>query len=542
MIYDVGKRKRKAYWVSFRIIWRYLKLFIVRRFYRQTYYEKKLKKAHQKNAKLLKETFLQLNGLFIKVGQLLSTISRILPEEYVQTLESLQDNTPSTKFDIIKNTIENELNNQIFNLFEDFSENPIASASIGQVHRAKLKSGEQVAVKIKHPFIDELAKSDLKIIENLVKISMKLFNVQGLEGAFEQVKIMIIEELDYVHEAQSIKLIKDNCRKIKGLIIPKVYDPYSTDQILTSSYCRGVKITNQKQLEEWQIDRDKLSHQLILAFCEMILNHGIYHADPHPGNLLVNEYGEIILLDFGAVAKLDDRMKANIPMLIQTILLNDQDGMLDVLRKMGFIGSGKDAKKLVGQLITAISEFLESGINLAELDLDNIQSTKLFQLIREVKIRDFTTSLTIPKDWFLLQRTILLLYGVATEISKDYDPLNTVQPYLQKFLLKRENIQKLLWDILKKQAAYAISLPKKINMLLDIVNRGELEVNIQKNSRVGGNLPQQILFGAFGLICFTIALVSNIYSREVYEEGFLVAGTCFGVIFIFYSLFFKNAN
>lgn len=532
MIFDVGKRKRKAYWVSFKIAWSYLRLYLLKKILGKAFYEKRINLLHQKNAALLKVTFLKLNGLFIKVGQLLSIMSKVLPEEYMHTLESLQDNTPSTDFETIRNTIEKGLGGELSHFFDHFTEKPIASASIGQVHKAQLKSGEEVVVKIKHPYIDDLAEIDLSIIENLINIGMKVFKVQGMDSAFEQVKIMIHEELDYAHEAKSIRDIKANCKNIKGLQIPTLFESHSTSDILTISFCQGTKITNQQQLQAWGIDPDTISHNLVHAFCEMILNHGLYHADPHPGNLLINEAGEIILLDFGAVGKLDEKMKSNIPMLIQTIILKDQDEMLDVLRKMGFVGKGEKAKKTAGQLIEAIGEFLQSGINLTNLDLDVLRNTEIFKLAMEVDLKDLTSSLNIPKDWFLLQRTALLVHGVISDISIDYDPLNTVQPYLQKFILRRENIQKILFNIVKKQAVYAISLPKKVNALLDTVNKGELKVNIGQGFKSAYSLQQQVLFAFLSILCFALSFVSNLYSQGNYETGFMAGGIFTGLLFL----------
>lgn len=532
MIFDQKKRKRKAYRLSFKIARSYAFMLCWRVVLRPSSYQKKMLALHHKNAKRLRDALLELNGLFIKAGQLLSIMSKVLPKAYVETLESLQDNTPATDFNQIKSRIEEELGERMEQLFDAFSETPIASASVGQVHKAQLKTGEEVAVKIKHHYIDTLAVSDLAIIKQLLKIAARFFKMHGVEDAFAQVEEMILDELDYRIEARSIHSIKENCKDIKGLLIPQLYEAYSTQDILTTSFCNGVKITDVKQLKKWGLDVDELSDRLVYIFCEMIFDHGFYHADPHPGNVLVNEQGDIILLDFGAVATLDDKMKAEIPMIIKAVALNDQDEMLTILKRMGILSRDEEAEKTVRTVIEGITEVLQSGINITQLDANDFMEVHQKHAGKDLRLKELSDALIMPKDWFLLQRTLLLIYGVVSEISEDYDPVTTVKPYMQKLFLKRENLQHFILSSLKEQLIYAISLPKKVNRLLDKANRGALEFTLKQDHVKSERKHRQWLFAVLCMVSFGFAMFSKANAWPVYETSFLLGGIVFGGVFL----------
>lgn len=533
MILNPKKRRRKAFGLAFKIIISYLKLNLAKKFISSQSYSSRLNSLHKKNAERAKESILELNGLFIKVGQLLSNLSAILPKPYAIALESLQDDTPHSHFEIVKSNLEKQLGNKVNDIFESFEEIPIASASIGQVHKAKLKTGEITAVKIQHPYIKELAVVDLNIIEKIHKKITRFFKVNGLDHAFEQVKLMIHEELDYSKEAESMQKIKENCSGIEGVFIPKVYPELSTKTILVTEYCNGVKITNTSQLNEWGIDSNSLMDKVVFTFCEMILNHGIYHADPHPGNLMVNENGELILLDFGAVGELKEEMRVNIPSFLQAIISEDDEKVIESMQKMGFVGKGKEKDKATRKIIEALTEFLQEGISAENLNFESIKKSNLYKLQNELSIKELTTSLDVPKDWILLERALVLLYGISTTIAPDYSAMDTIKPYLKKLVFKDGGIKKIVIDSIKNQATTLFSLPLKFNKYLTKANSGELEIeisNLDKNTNKLYALGHQILFGLLAGIFLIGAMVSNTYQSSGYESIFKALAIVFGVL------------
>ena len=541
MILNPRKRRKKAFGLAFKIIGSYLKLKVLKPIYSAKKHQKKLNQLHKKNATRIKNTILELNGLFIKIGQLLSILSNVIPKEYGEILESLQDKTPHSPFSITKQNIEKELNDSLENLFQEFEEIPIASASIGQVHKAKLKTGEWVAVKIKHPYIKELAKVDLDIIEKLHKRISLIFKVKGLEHAISQVKIMITEELNYEQEAQRMIEIKENCQIIEGILIPTVFTEFSSSLILTSTFYEGTKITNVEQLHAWGINPEDIAQKLVYTYCEMLMNQGVYHADPHPGNLMVNKEGDLIFLDFGAVGELKEEMRANIPPFIQAILSKDNDKIMDSLQKMEFISKDKKNDKATLKIVEALTEFLQDGISMDSFSLDNIKESSLFKLQKELSIKELTTRLDVPKDWILLERTLLLLYGICTTIAPDYSAMKTIKPYLQKLVLKDGGLKKIIINTIKNQVTTLLSLPTKIDKLLTKTNRGELEVkisNLDKNTTKIVATGRQLLFGLLAAIFLIGALISSTYQAEGYESIFQFLSIAFGSLLIF--SFIKN--
>jgi len=535
MIINPKKRRRKAFSVSIKIALSYAKLFFIKKIVSQNYYNRRVEKLHVLNANRTKAVILELNGLFLKVGQLISIMSNIAPEAYGRILESLQDNTPSSDFSLIKKSLETELGDNLSNLFTEFDELPIASASIGQVHKAVLNTGEQVAVKIQHPCINELAKVDLSIIENLIGLVSRFFKIKGIDHVYSQVKEMIYEELNYNTEACSMKVIALHCEKIEGIRIPKVYSEYSSEKVLTTEFCKGTKITNVKQLNAWGIDENSIAEKLIFVYCEMILNHGYYHADPHPGNLLVNQNGDIIILDFGAIGKLNDEMRETIPILIRAIVSKDQEAVLKALKIMGFIADGKEANKTAQKLILALTELFESGVNIREFSIDDLNNSAITEFRKSVNIKELSATIQVPKDWILLERAIMLLDGVTAKLAPEYKPFDTIKPYLKKLILKNGGLRKLIWGIVKKQLDTLISLPKKADKFLTKANSGELELEIKGLDKSTNKIyagTQQIGFGLVSVSSLAMAFVSNVYTKPSYENLFLGIGITFGVVLI----------
>lgn len=518
------KRSRKAYRLANRIMWGYFRLYLGRRIFGQAYYDKRINALHEKNALRIKAAVLELKGLFTKVGQLLSVMSTILPEAYAKVLESLQDHAPASPFEETAQTILEDLGQPISELFGEFNKTPIASASIGQVYKAKLKSGETVAVKIQHDDIETLAELDLNIIETLVKRISFFLKIKGIDNVYKQVRIMVEEELNYSLEAKSMERIAGNLTEFTDIIVPKVYGAYSSPKIIVCDFYEGVKITNIEKLAEWQLNPQEISSRLVTAFCKMILEDGFYHADPHPGNVLINEKGEIILLDFGATAVLNDEMRREIPTLIQHIIRKDTPKILKSLQKMGFLGDDADQKEVAGKLIEALTNFVQNEIkidnlNLKEVSIDDIKGSSIDKLRKEIGIKGLATTINVPKDWILLERAIILVHGISATIAPEYNPMDTVKPYLKKMVLSKGGLQKIIIDTIKQQFAALIQLPDALNTFLSKANEGKLEVQTRnKDARRFYILGQQFML----LISILFLLLMRTLNNERNETDWMI--------------------
>ncbi len=316
-IYSGPRRVRKAYWTAAVVMFSYFWLNLKSKFFGQAWYDRRITALHLRNAERVKSAILQLNGLFIKIGQLLSILSNFLPEEFQKPLAELQDKIPPRPFDQVRERIERELGQSPETLFARFNETPLAAASIGQAHRAQLQDGTEVVVKVQHADIEEIARIDLEIMRRLTVFISFFFHIKGMGYMYTQVRKMIEEELDFASEARYMTQIAANLSANERIFVPEVHPAFSTTRVLTTTFYEGVKISELSQLDTWKIERRDLAVRLLRVYCKMLLQDGLYHADPHPGNILVQQDGSIVLLDFGATGQLSPAMREGIPQLIE---------------------------------------------------------------------------------------------------------------------------------------------------------------------------------------------------------------------------------
>lgn len=522
-IYNPAVRKRKAYFTAFQVFFSYYWLKFKAKFRGKLYYEKQLAILHVKNAARIQNRIEELQGLFIKVGQLVSNLSNVLPQEFREPLESLQDKIPAKPFHEIEQTILNELGKPYHEIFTHFSPEPIAAASIGQVHRAEL-DGKEVIVKIQHLNIDSIAAADLEILKNLIKIHAYFMDMQGLEHTYEQVKLMIEEELDYRIEGHAMQEIAKNIAEATELrvIVPELYPTFNTKKILVASFCEGQKISNTQAIANWNLDNEDIAKRLIELYCKMVLVDGYYHADPHPGNILVNEAGEIILLDFGATAKLSESTKEAIPELIEALVKNDTPETVAALRKLGFLGSDKDSKKFVEKLINIFKEFLEKEVEFDGLNFQNIKLnsgiSSLSSLFLKIDLRDVSNNIRIPKEYILLNRTIVLLLGNTYNLAPKLNALHVVRPYIKNNVMnQKEDFIHLITSAVKNQIATAVSLPKELSAFLKNAEQEDIYSEVK-----GIHLTLQKIYRLLKLGILTTVLVLALATLPHNSFHFLV--------------------
>lgn len=532
-IYRPGWRVRKAYWTATVVMSSYLWLYFKRRIFGKKYYEKRIFKLHVKNAERVKIAILELKGLFIKIGQLLSILSNFLPEAFQKPLEALQDNIPPQPYSEVEKRIEKEFGKKPHELFPHFEEVPLAAASIGQAHRARLPNGTEVVVKVQHANIEKVAEVDLRILKKLNGLVMRFFDIQGLDFAYEQVKQMIEEELDFSQEAQSMWVISKNLSEEPQFEIPKVHLVYSTSRVLTTTWHDGVKIANIEQLDQWQLDREDIIRRLLRAYSCMVFKDGFYHADPHPGNILVKKDGTIVLLDFGAVAPLSAELRSGIPKLIEATIKNDTKTMVKAMREMGFLADGKDAEAMAKKVIKALRNFLQNevqleGLNFKDIKVDPLDNS-LFDLLSEVGIGGLTGAVQVPKDWVLLNRMATLLLGISNTLSPKLNPLEVVRPYIKEFVVgEKESLVNFVTGLLRRTVSTTLALPEELHRVLNLIEQGELETrtpDIREASKLGYMVGQQFLFtilaiasAGFGYLFFQAG------EKEWAKWGFYISG------------------
>lgn len=511
----------KAYWVTFLVISSYLSVRLQARFRSDESIARLLERKHLRNARRIERAIIMLQGLYIKVGQLISIMTNFLPPEFRRELEGLQDQVPPRPYEDIEARLREELGRGPGELFASFDQTPIASASIGQVHLATLTDGQRVAVKVQYPGIEEIVKSDLRTLRRIFRIVSHFVSYQGLEDVYREVASMIIDELDFRLEAANVSRVARNFDDQPAICFPQVVPELSTARVLTTRFEAGVKIGDLEALEELAVDRSELARMVVETYCQQIFSDGVYHADPHPGNLLVRRGGggavEIVFLDFGAVAEIGPEMRAGIIELLQGALTRDTQRIVRAMKQMGFISRGAD-DALFDRVVEYFHERFQEHIsldslNLADIRFDPEKSLEGLADLRkmDVSIRDLTANFYVPKEWILLERTLLLLMGLCTALDPTMNPMTVIRPYLERFVLGDEgDWSTFVLETTKDLVSNVTALPSDMRKLIGTARRGDLAVrfkDLDRSSRLFYRLGHQIIIAAIGITGAAIAVV-----------------------------------
>ena len=534
----------RAYSTTFAVIASYSWLSLRARFFGRTWRDAHLGKTHRTNAQRVYATILRLQGLFIKVGQLLSIMANFLPPEFRAELEALQDQVPPRPYAEIADRLERELGDRM-SRFASLDREPIASASLGQVHRAQLVDGQRVCVKVQHRDIDRIVRLDLKTIRRIMQIVQFFVPVQGLDAYYHQIKELLTQELDFALEADNIERIATNFAEDAAVVFPRPVREVCTKRVLTTTFVEGVKISDGARLDALGVDKKDVARRIVRVYCQMIFVDGVYHADPHPGNLLVQPNGAVVLLDFGAVAELSPQMREGIPEFLEGVLRRDTDRLVKSLRKMGFISRTIDegvSERIIEYFHRRFQEEVRlDSLNLKDIKIDPQRGLEnLLDLKRmNIGLRELSGAFHIPKDWVLLERTILLLYGCCSLLDPDLNPVAIIQPYLQDFVLGNRDFTAIAIEAVRDMAMSAMTLPEDMRRYLTRANRGELEVRVrgvQEGGRAVYAVGRQMIYTAIGLFAAYQALESWRRQELAMARGLTVVASVAGALLLLSSL------
>ncbi|HLK37929.1 MAG TPA: AarF/UbiB family protein [Polyangiaceae bacterium] len=511
-----GWRFVRAYATTFLVIASYLWLGLRGRFYGRAWRDERIGRIHTRNARRVYRTILRLQGLFIKVGQLLSIMAAFLPPEFRAELEGLQDQVPPRPFDEIEARLESELGTKM-QRFASLTREPLASASLGQVHMARLADGRSVCVKVQHRDIDRIVRLDLRTIRRIMGIVQWFVPVQGLDAYYHQIRELLSNELDFALEADNIERISKNFVGEERVAFPTPVRDLSTRRVLTTTFVDGVKVSDVAALDALGVDKKDVARRLVRLYCQMIFVDGVYHADPHPGNILVQRGGTVVLLDFGAVAELSPGMREGIPEFLEGVLRRDTDRLVKSLRKMGFISRTTDeglGEKIIEYFHRRFQEEVRlESFNLKDIRIDPQRGFENLLDLRKMNIglRELSGAFHVPKDWVLLERTILLIYGCCSLLDPELEPVAIIQPYLRDFVLGNRDFAQIAMEAVRDMAMTAITLPEDVHRYLTKANRGELQVRVrgvQEAGRAVYAAGRQIIYTAIGLYAGHEALAS----------------------------------
>ncbi len=526
-------RMLKAYLVTFVVLASYLWIRFQTRFRAASAIQARLERANIKNARRIYRAILELQGLYIKVGQLFSIMTNFLPDAFRGELEGLQDQVPPRAYAAIERCVRDEFEGRgPKEIFETFEEQPVASASIGQVHLATLKSGHRVAVKVQYPDIDRIVRSDLRALRRIIGIVQRFVVYQGLDAVYREIRSIIIQELDFTREAEHLERISANFEGRKDVAFPRVLRELSTRRVLTTEFVDGVKANDLRGLETLKVDRSALARLVIETYCQQIFHHGIYHADPHPGNILVGEGPVITFLDFGAVAEVSDGMRRGILTLLQGAINRDTGKITTALRDMGFIAHRADPKvydRVVDYFHARFQEEVKlESFNLQDIKFDPQKGLENLADLRRMNIslRDITSTFHVPKEWIMLERTVLLLMGLCTELDPSLNPMEVIRPHVEEFVLGKDgDWSRFMLDTARDITLATLALPSELKKFTGRALQGEIEVSVaglRDNARLYYSLGRQAIYVALGIAsaAFALALSDRGYDRaSLYALG-----------------------
>ncbi|GGL25460.1 membrane protein [Halarchaeum grantii] len=449
-----------------------------------------------RRAERLLSSLLTLGPTFIKLGQLLSTRPDVLPPEYVEELSELQDQVPPAEWEAAREVLEAEVG-PVGEAFDEFDTEAISGASLGQVYTARL-DGERVAVKVRRPGIEPLVNADLRVVSWALPLLLffvddaRAFSLENLAEEFDKT---LREEMDYSREATMLGEIRANFADDDGVAIPDVYDSRSGERVLTMEYVEGTKISDVESLDRLGVDRHAVAETLERAYLQMIIEDGVFHADPHPGNLAVREDGTIVFYDFGMSGRVDESVQDRIVDFYVAVANQDIEAILDTLVAMGTLSPEADR--------ATMAEVMELAI--ADARGESVDQYRVQQIVSKVEDTIYEFPLRLPSNLALVLRVATVVEGVCLTLDPDFDFVTVATDYLGERGYYERGAREFITetgDRLSESARASLRLAPKLERALDRVDRDDFYVRAAVEDSGGyvdalaRRLVTGLLFGA----------------------------------------------
>ena len=436
-------------------------------------------------AKRLRIALTELGPTFIKVGQMLSTRADIVPADIIQELRKLQDQVPPVNAAQIRGEIESELKSPINAIFSEFDETPLAAASIGQVHRAKLKTGEDVVIKIQRPKIRRMIEEDMDILLSLAKLAERhlpeaeVYNPVGLINEFAR---SIRNELDYTLEARNMERFARNFEDDENVYIPKVYWEYTSGRVLTMELIKGIKVSEADELRKAGFDPKRVAVKGAEAYLKQIFLHGFFHGDPHPGNIFVMP-GEVIgFMDFGIAGRLSTETLTRLNNIIIAIARKNPGKIAEELLQISVLNENSDIDDLKTDLADLIDQYY--GVSLNQFQVS--------ELIRELGEISSRYRVKMNRQIMLLGKVLAGIEGMGRQLDPDFNILPIIEPFAKRLMIQRLSPKDVLdksAQIVRDYADLVTSLPKDLRIVVDKAKNGKLRMEF-KHVGVEGLVPE----------------------------------------------------
>ncbi|HIK54387.1 MAG TPA: AarF/ABC1/UbiB kinase family protein [Synechococcales cyanobacterium M55_K2018_004] len=464
----------------------------------------------------IRETLLELGPTFIKVGQLFSTRADLFPVEFVEELSKLQDKVPAFSYEQVKLIIEQDLGKTIPDLYRSFDPIPIAAASLGQVHRAQLHSGEEVVVKVQRPGLKKLFEIDLSILKGIARYFQNHPRWgRGREwmGIYEECCRILWEEIEYLNEGRNADTFRRNFRNEDWVRVPRVYWRYSSPRVLTLEYLPGIKISHYEALEAAGLDRKMLAQLGARAYLQQLLNDGFFHADPHPGNIAVAPDGALIFYDFGMMGRVQPVTRERLMDTFFGIAQKDADRVIESLVALGALAPVEDMGPVRRSVQFMLDNFMDKPF---ETQSVAAISDDLYEIAFDQPFR-------FPATFTFVMRAFSTLEGVGKGLDPEFNFMEVAKPFAMQLMSNgnRSDSGSFLTE-LSRQAAQvgttAFGLPRRIEDTIEKLERGDLRIRVRSSetdrilrriSNVNMGTNYALLTGAFTLSA-TILVVNHL--------------------------------
>ena len=431
----------------------------------------RMKRLHARNAVLLREKMIVLRGVFIKIGQFMSSRVDLLPEEYTDELSKLQDQVPPAPLTDILKRVADELG-PIEEVFSSFEAEPIASASLGQVHKACLRDGDCIVVKVQYPGIEQVIAADMRTLKFVIRILRLLYREINLDVIYSEFSRIIAEELDYIQEGKNAEAFRRNFAEDERIKIPVVYWPFTTRKVLTLEYLDGIKITDFDAIDRAGIDKKETARVLAGAYAQMFFRDGLFHGDPHPGNLFVRPGPEIVLVDFGMVDRISAPKKEGLRRAFTAIVDRDSRGLVRSLVDMGFIPLTRDIQPLILFVDRLLQKYRDiSPSEFKAMDIEEI-GRDIMEALR------LNPAIQIPNDFILFGRVVGMLNGLGSQIDPQTNIIEISAPFAIKFIRSDDEGLRGAFGRAASAVRSLSVLPGLLHEFLVTTSRGETRVEI----------------------------------------------------------------
>lgn len=431
--------------------------------------------AQLKPAERMRLALEELGPTFVKLGQLLSTRPDVIPKSYVLEFAKLQDMVPSFPFEGVREQLRHELGGEIEAFYSFFDSTSIAAASIAQVHRARLLTGEDVVVKVRRPGVVELVEADIDLLMGLALLTERylpdseLYDPVGLVKEFART---IRREMDFSREGHTIEKIRDNFAGDPTMYFPKVYWDRTAKGVLTMEYIEGIKINDFAALERAGLDKRLIARRGSDAFLRQVLEHGFFHGDPHPGNVFILPGNVICLLDYGMVGRLDPQLKGYLTDILLAIVRRDVDEVISLLIYSGEITDNLNTKALKRDLAAFIDSYYE--IPLREV----VVGRMLMEFIEIIT----TYHIRFSPDMMLLGKALITMEGMGRELDPEFDMIEHLRPFMEKEVKERvspRNIAKDFGSVFMSYLNLTKNLPNDLKEILNRLNRNKFKIDLE---------------------------------------------------------------